>query len=119
MHIHLLSVRPRNREERKNRNPPTAVLKRWAKEAKRQRDREQFQVNRGGRFRGRGRGGFGNRGGRGRGGFGGGRGAATFTGFGEGIPEINLEQSEETKLMMIKLFLLQSLILALLFYSLL
>merc|ERR1712113_1079700 len=39
--IHQRIVRPRNRQERKNRNPPPEVLKRWAKEAKRQRDREK------------------------------------------------------------------------------
>merc|ERR1712216_218575 len=67
--IHQRIVLPRNREERKNRNPPTAVLKRWAKEAKRQRDREQWSVSRVRGVRG-GRGGM--RGGRG--GRGGGRG---------------------------------------------
>eukprot|EP01084_Bolivina_argentea_P270368 459695_1 len=49
--IHQRIVRPRNREERKNRNPPPHVLKRWAKEAKRQRDRDQQAVA--GRGRGR------------------------------------------------------------------
>merc|ERR1712130_960376 len=41
--IHQRIVRPRNRQERKNRNPPPQVLKRWAKEAKRQREREKQQ----------------------------------------------------------------------------
>eukprot|EP01083_Nonionella_stella_P065990 173419_1 len=74
--IHQRIVRPRNRQERKNRNPPPQVLKRWAKEAKRQRDREQQEIaGRRGRGRGRGRGGRGGRGGfRGRGGRGRGRG---------------------------------------------
>eukprot|EP00483_Globobulimina_turgida_P007247 UN07261 len=66
--IHQRIVRPRNRQERKNRNPPPEVLKRWAKEAKRQRDREQAILQRGSRGRRGGRGGR-------RGGFrGGGRG---------------------------------------------
>merc|ERR1711972_1091036 len=78
--IHQRIVRPRNREDRKNRNPPPQVLKRWAKEAKRQREREQNAVNRG---RGRGRGRGGGRGGFGRGGFGGrGRGRGGFSGRG-------------------------------------
>merc|ERR1712154_326842 len=75
--IHQRIVRPRNRQERKNRNPPPQVLKRWAKEAKRQREMEQNALSRGrGRGRTGGRGGFGGRGGRGggRGGGFGGRG---------------------------------------------
>merc|ERR1719385_261503 len=90
--IHQRIVRPRNREDRKNRNPPPEVLKRWAKEAKRQREREQNALNRArgrggfrGRGRGRGRGGFG-RGGFGRGGYGGfrGRGGGGFAQRGRG-----------------------------------
>mmetsp|Transcript_56392 Transcript_56392/g.50724 ORF Transcript_56392/g.50724 Transcript_56392/m.50724 type:complete len:153 (+) Transcript_56392:113-571(+) len=42
--IHQRIVRPRNRQERKNRNPPPEVLKRWAKEAKRQREREKQAI---------------------------------------------------------------------------
>lgn len=66
--IHQRIVRPRNRQERKNRNPPPEVLKRWAMQARRQREQEMDRMdNRQSRnLRGRGRG----RGGRGRGGYG-------------------------------------------------
>merc|ERR1711972_1270774 len=74
--IHQRIVRPRNREDRKNRNPPPQVLRRWAKEAKRQREREQNAVNRGrGRGRGRGQSGFAARG---RGNYGGGGGGGGY-----------------------------------------
>lgn len=67
--IHNRIVRPRNAENRKNRNPPAEVLKRWAQQQKRAHEAEMRKVTgntRGGRGRG-GRGGFGQRGG-GRGG---------------------------------------------------
>eukprot|EP01084_Bolivina_argentea_P238508 400679_1 len=71
--IHQRIVRCRNRKERKNRNPPPEVLKRWARESKRQRDKEKSELEgrrknkKGKKDAGRGRGG-------GRGGRGGGRG---------------------------------------------
>lgn len=37
-------VRCRSKEERKNRNPPPEVLKRWANQAQRQRDAEQRRM---------------------------------------------------------------------------
>ena len=44
--LNCYTVRPRNREERKNRNPPPEVLKRWQREAQRQREREQATLKR-------------------------------------------------------------------------
>lgn len=57
--IHQRIVRPRNRKERKNREAPPEVLRRWAQQAKRQRDQEKKKMEGRRLFGQQGGGGFG------------------------------------------------------------